>query len=161
MYIETLYMFSRIYLQFCVRFGLRCEMFILLFTCLWLKKPSAFYWLICRYWAIALPTYFMVSLVLVVACYIGLNFIATPPPTSLNVIFGKYTYCSKSLKLQMTCFLFGETWWTCLMCELPLLDEYSREPPRCLLSVKEEDLPIEPISDISISEINAAMFGDK
>ncbi|KAL8160194.1 hypothetical protein V2J09_001731 [Rumex salicifolius] len=79
-----------------------------------------------RYWAVALPTYFMVTVVLAVGCYIGLNFIATPPPTSLNVIF----------------------------------DEYSREPQKLLLSEKQEDQPIESISDIGIHEINDMMFGE-
>lgn len=44
-----------------------------------------------RYWAVALPTYFMVTVVLAIGCYIGLNFIATPPPTSLNVIYDEYS----------------------------------------------------------------------
>ncbi|GKV28704.1 hypothetical protein SLEP1_g37721 [Rubroshorea leprosula] len=42
-----------------------------------------------RYWALAIPTYVMVTLVLVVGFYIGFNFMSTPPPTSLNTIFGK------------------------------------------------------------------------
>lgn len=42
-----------------------------------------------RYWVLAMPTYLMVTLVLGLAFYIGLNFISTPPPTSLNTLFGE------------------------------------------------------------------------
>lgn len=42
-----------------------------------------------RYWALAVPTYAMVTIVLAIGFYIGLNFMATPPPTSLNTIFGE------------------------------------------------------------------------
>jgi len=42
-----------------------------------------------RYWVLAMPTYLMVTLMLALAFYIGLNFIATPPPTSLNTLFGE------------------------------------------------------------------------
>ena len=42
-----------------------------------------------RYWAIAAPTYAMVTLVLVIVFYIGINFMVTPPPTSFNTIFGE------------------------------------------------------------------------
>ncbi|KAL1191591.1 Phosphatidylinositol N-acetylglucosaminyltransferase subunit P [Cardamine amara subsp. amara] len=44
-----------------------------------------------RYWVLAMPTYLMVSLFLALAFYIGLNFIATPPPTSLNTLFDEYS----------------------------------------------------------------------
>ncbi|KAL9260044.1 Phosphatidylinositol N-acetylglucosaminyltransferase subunit P-like protein, partial [Drosera capensis] len=79
-----------------------------------------------RYWALAVPTYFMVVVVLVLAFYIGVNFMATPPPTSSTVMF----------------------------------DEYSREPQRWRPSAMDDDQPIEPISDLSISHINDLMFGD-
>lgn len=49
-----------------------------------------------RYWAVAVPTYCMVIIVLGLAFYIGLNFMATPSPTSLHVIFGKLT-CLKTI----------------------------------------------------------------
>ncbi|KAJ4971377.1 hypothetical protein NE237_004476 [Protea cynaroides] len=40
-----------------------------------------------RYWALAVPVYAMVTVVLTMVFYLGLNFMATPPPTSLNTIF--------------------------------------------------------------------------
>ena len=39
--------------------------------------------------ALAVPTYAMVTVVLALGFYIGLNFMATPSPTSLNTMFGK------------------------------------------------------------------------
>ncbi|XP_023639938.1 phosphatidylinositol N-acetylglucosaminyltransferase subunit P [Capsella rubella] len=44
-----------------------------------------------RYWVLAMPTYLMVTLMLTLVFYIGLNFIATPPPTSLNTLFDEYS----------------------------------------------------------------------
>ncbi|KAF9626392.1 hypothetical protein IFM89_033211 [Coptis chinensis] len=43
------------------------------------------------YWAIAAPTYAMVTIVLAMVFYIGQNFMATPPPTSLNTMFDEYS----------------------------------------------------------------------
>ena len=43
-----------------------------------------------RYWALAVPTYVMVTIVLVLGFYIGLNFISTPSPASLNTVFGEF-----------------------------------------------------------------------
>ncbi|EPS65066.1 hypothetical protein M569_09715, partial [Genlisea aurea] len=78
-----------------------------------------------RFWALALPTYFIVTVVLGIMFYIGINLMATPPPTSLNTIF----------------------------------DEFSREPQQKPFSSTEDDeSPIKPISDISISHINELMF---
>ncbi|KAF8407438.1 hypothetical protein HHK36_006571 [Tetracentron sinense] len=42
-----------------------------------------------RYWALAVPAYAMVTVVLAMGFYLGLNFMATPPRTSLNTMFGK------------------------------------------------------------------------
>ncbi|GAB4832809.1 hypothetical protein Ancab_006826 [Ancistrocladus abbreviatus] len=44
-----------------------------------------------RYWALAFPTYFMATVVLMLGFYIGLNFLATPPPTSMTVMFDDYS----------------------------------------------------------------------
>lgn len=42
-----------------------------------------------------------------------------------------------------------------------LTDEYSREPSSYVPSLEEDDeLPIEPISDIGINQINALLFND-
>lgn len=56
----------------------------------WLHSIGIFYYP-SRYWAIAVPTYCMVIIVLGLAFYIGLNFLATPSPTSLNVIFDEHS----------------------------------------------------------------------
>ncbi|CAK7347695.1 unnamed protein product [Dovyalis caffra] len=40
-----------------------------------------------KYWALAVPTYALVTIVLALVFYVGLNFMSTPPPTSLNTIF--------------------------------------------------------------------------
>ncbi|KAK6918129.1 PIG-P [Dillenia turbinata] len=44
-----------------------------------------------RQWALAVPAYAMVSIVLALVFYVGLNFMATPPPTSINTIFDDYS----------------------------------------------------------------------
>lgn len=44
-----------------------------------------------RYWAVAMPTYIMVTVLLALGFYLGLNLMATPPPTSLNTIFDEYS----------------------------------------------------------------------
>ncbi|KAG9458473.1 hypothetical protein H6P81_002981 [Aristolochia fimbriata] len=77
-----------------------------------------------RYWALAVPAYVIVTVVLAITFYIGLNFMATPSAISLSTIF----------------------------------DEYSREP-MTRRTDGEDDQPIEPISDIPISQINDLMFG--
>ncbi|WVZ87706.1 hypothetical protein U9M48_034304 [Paspalum notatum var. saurae] len=79
-----------------------------------------------RYWALAVPSFVIVAVALSMAIYMGLNFVATPPPTSFSTIF----------------------------------DENSRE--RTTFSpAMEEERPIEPISDISIAQINNLMFSDR
>ncbi|KAL6566497.1 hypothetical protein OROGR_002112 [Orobanche gracilis] len=49
--------------------------------------PFGFLW----YWALAVPTYVMVTIVLAIGFYIGMNFMATPPPTSLNLMFDEFS----------------------------------------------------------------------
>ncbi|WOL07134.1 phosphatidylinositol N-acetylglucosaminyltransferase subunit P [Canna indica] len=44
-----------------------------------------------KYWAIAIPSFLMVTVVLAMVFYMGLNFMVTPPPTSFNVMFDDYT----------------------------------------------------------------------
>ncbi|KAJ4970972.1 hypothetical protein NE237_004071 [Protea cynaroides] len=44
-----------------------------------------------RYWALAVPVYAMVTVVFAMVFYLGLNFLATPPPTSLNTIFDEFS----------------------------------------------------------------------
>lgn len=44
-----------------------------------------------RYWAVAMPAYIMVTVLLALGFYLGLNLMATPPPTSLNTIFDEYS----------------------------------------------------------------------
>uniref|UniRef100_A0A0E0KGP4 PIG-P domain-containing protein n=1 Tax=Oryza punctata TaxID=4537 RepID=A0A0E0KGP4_ORYPU len=83
-----------------------------------------------RYWALAVPAFVIVATALCMVIYVGFNFLATPPPTSFNTIF----------------------------------DEYSRErtmfdPANANATGEEEEVerPIEPISDISIDQINSLM----
>lgn len=44
-----------------------------------------------RYWALAVPTYAMVTVVLALAFYLGLNFLSTPHPTSSSTIFDDFS----------------------------------------------------------------------
>lgn len=74
----------------------------------------------------AVPTFFSVTVVLAIGFYIGVNFMATPPPTSLNSMF----------------------------------DEFSREPLSGIPSTDDDEQPIEPISDIDITQINDIMFNN-
>ncbi|RLN18308.1 phosphatidylinositol N-acetylglucosaminyltransferase subunit P-like [Panicum miliaceum] len=41
-----------------------------------------------RYWALAVPSFVIVVVALSMVIYMGLNFLATPPPTSFSAIFG-------------------------------------------------------------------------
>ncbi|CAN6321518.1 unnamed protein product [Urochloa humidicola] len=66
-----------------------------------------------KYWALAVPSFVIMALAMSLLIYMGLNFLATPHPTSFSTIF----------------------------------DENSRE--RMVFSpAMEEEMPIEPISDI-------------
>ncbi|XP_047965939.1 phosphatidylinositol N-acetylglucosaminyltransferase subunit P-like isoform X4 [Salvia hispanica] len=44
-----------------------------------------------RYWALAVPTYVTVIIVLAIIFYIAANFVATPPPTSLDIMFDEFS----------------------------------------------------------------------
>ncbi|KAK2424117.1 phosphatidylinositol N-acetylglucosaminyltransferase subunit P [Trifolium repens] len=44
-----------------------------------------------RYWALAVPTYVMVTIVLMLAFYIGLNFMSTPSPASINTVYDEFS----------------------------------------------------------------------
>ncbi|KAL0380012.1 UNVERIFIED_CONTAM: Phosphatidylinositol N-acetylglucosaminyltransferase subunit P [Sesamum angustifolium] len=93
----------------------------------WLHSIGIYYYP-SRYWALAVPTFFSATVVLAIGFYIGVNFMATPPPTSLNSMF----------------------------------DEFSREPLSGIPSKDDDDdQPIEPISDIDITQINEIMFNNK
>ncbi|EOY03781.1 Phosphatidylinositol N-acetylglucosaminyltransferase subunit P [Theobroma cacao] len=56
----------------------------------WLHSVGIFYYP-SRYWALAVPTYAMVIIVLAIVLYIGLNFMSTPPSTSLTTIFDEFS----------------------------------------------------------------------
>ncbi|PIN12585.1 N-acetylglucosaminyltransferase complex, subunit PIG-P, partial [Handroanthus impetiginosus] len=64
---------------------------------IWAYVPD--HWLHCigiyyhpsRYWALAVPTYLIVTIVLAIGFYIGMNFMAAPPPTSLNSMFDEFS----------------------------------------------------------------------
>lgn len=53
----------------------------------WLHSVGIYYYP-SKHWALAIPAYLMVSVVLAIVFYIGLNFLATPPPTSYSTMFG-------------------------------------------------------------------------
>ncbi|KAL3739062.1 hypothetical protein ACJRO7_020459, partial [Eucalyptus globulus] len=91
----------------------------------WLHAVGIYYYP-SRYWALAVPTYIVVTVALALAFYIGLNFLSTPPPTSLNTLF----------------------------------DEFTRDPSIFGPLGEGDELPIEPLSDIPIDEINRLMFDD-
>ncbi|TXG62453.1 hypothetical protein EZV62_009447 [Acer yangbiense] len=44
-----------------------------------------------RYWALAVPAYSIVAIVLALSFYIGLNFMSTPSSTSLNTMFDEFS----------------------------------------------------------------------
>jgi phosphatidylinositol glycan class P protein len=44
-----------------------------------------------KYWALAVPSFVIVSVFLMMMLYLGLNFLATPPPYSLNVIYDEHS----------------------------------------------------------------------
>ncbi|KAI5647570.1 hypothetical protein M9H77_33575 [Catharanthus roseus] len=56
----------------------------------WLHSVGIFYYP-SKYWALAVPAYLMVTIVLAIVLYIGLNFMATPPPTSFSIMFDDFT----------------------------------------------------------------------
>ncbi|XP_021898101.1 phosphatidylinositol N-acetylglucosaminyltransferase subunit P isoform X2 [Carica papaya] len=44
-----------------------------------------------RYWALAVPTYGMVTVILALVFYVGLSFMSTPPPTSINTFLDEFS----------------------------------------------------------------------
>lgn len=44
-----------------------------------------------KYWALAVPAFAMVTVVLGMVFYLGLNFMITPPPTSYYTMFDEYS----------------------------------------------------------------------
>ncbi|XP_004487552.1 phosphatidylinositol N-acetylglucosaminyltransferase subunit P [Cicer arietinum] len=44
-----------------------------------------------RYWALVVPTYVMVTIALMLAFYIGLNFMSTPSPASINTVYDEFS----------------------------------------------------------------------
>ncbi|KAG6420272.1 hypothetical protein SASPL_116795 [Salvia splendens] len=101
----------------------------------WLHSIGIYYYP-SRYWALAVPTYVMVTIVLAITFYIGMNFMATPPPTSLNIIIKDSNLFTSAL----------------------FADEFSREMVSNVPLVDDDEQPIEPISDIGINRINKIMF---
>ncbi|KAL1345522.1 hypothetical protein AAHE18_08G123400 [Arachis hypogaea] len=53
----------------------------------WLHSVGIYYYP-SRYWALAVPTYMMVTIALMLLFYIGLNFISTPSPASIYTVYG-------------------------------------------------------------------------
>ncbi|KAL1345523.1 hypothetical protein AAHE18_08G123400 [Arachis hypogaea] len=52
----------------------------------WLHSVGIYYYP-SRYWALAVPTYMMVTIALMLLFYIGLNFISTPSPASIYTVY--------------------------------------------------------------------------
>ncbi|XP_039821784.1 phosphatidylinositol N-acetylglucosaminyltransferase subunit P-like isoform X2 [Panicum virgatum] len=114
-----------------------------------------------KYWALAVPSFVIVAVALSMAIYMGLNFVATPPLTSFM-----HPYLLLLIPYQ------AEQSHGCYSTPTPSRhlsfaptspnppDENSRE--RMTFSpAMEEEMPIEPISDISIDQINDLMFGGR
>ncbi|KAF5446091.1 hypothetical protein F2P56_031747 [Juglans regia] len=56
----------------------------------WLHYIGIFYYP-SRYWALTGPVYVMMTIVLALGFYVGLNFMSTPYPTSLNTMFDEFS----------------------------------------------------------------------
>ncbi|KAL1546546.1 phosphatidylinositol N-acetylglucosaminyltransferase subunit P-like isoform X2 [Salvia divinorum] len=56
----------------------------------WLQYIGIDYYPI-RYWELGVPTYVIVMIVVAIVLYTGLNFLASPPPTSMKLIFDDYS----------------------------------------------------------------------
>ncbi|KAJ7962799.1 Phosphatidylinositol N-acetylglucosaminyltransferase subunit P [Quillaja saponaria] len=56
----------------------------------WLHSIGIFYYP-SRYWALAVPTYVIIAVILMLGFYIGLNFMSTPSPKSINTIFDEFS----------------------------------------------------------------------
>ncbi|KAL8542575.1 hypothetical protein ACS0TY_003452 [Phlomoides rotata] len=56
----------------------------------WLHNLGIYYYP-SRYQALPVPTYVLVTIILGIGVYIGLNFLATPPPTSLKTMFDEFS----------------------------------------------------------------------
>lgn len=56
----------------------------------WLHSIGVFYFP-SRYWALAVPAYVMVTIALALGFYLGLNFMSTPSPASLNTVFDEFS----------------------------------------------------------------------
>ncbi|KAK7261272.1 hypothetical protein RIF29_27581 [Crotalaria pallida] len=54
-----------------------------------------------RYWALAVPTYVMVTIALGLVFYVGLNFISTPSPASLYTVFDEFSRDPSSLDCSL------------------------------------------------------------
>ncbi|CAE5962799.1 unnamed protein product [Arabidopsis arenosa] len=64
---------------------------------IWAYVPDKFleslgiYYYPSKYWAMAMPMYLMVTLLLALVFYIGLNFMSTSTTTSFNTLFDEYS----------------------------------------------------------------------
>ncbi|KAK9911216.1 hypothetical protein M0R45_035137 [Rubus argutus] len=56
----------------------------------WLHSIGIFYYP-SRYWALAVPAYAMMTVVLALVFYCGLNFMSTPPPSSLYAVYDEFS----------------------------------------------------------------------
>ncbi|BBG97219.1 Phosphatidylinositol N-acetylglucosaminyltransferase, GPI19/PIG-P subunit [Prunus dulcis] len=56
----------------------------------WLHSIGIFYYP-SRYWALAVPAYAMMTVVLALGFYCGVNFMSTPPPSSLYTVYDEFS----------------------------------------------------------------------
>ncbi|CAH8256263.1 unnamed protein product [Arabidopsis lyrata] len=56
-----------------------------------LESLGIYYYYPSKYWAMAMPMYLMVTLLLALVFYIGLNFMSTSTTTSFNTLFDEYS----------------------------------------------------------------------
>ncbi|KAI5564074.1 hypothetical protein BDE02_14G034900 [Populus trichocarpa] len=56
----------------------------------WLRTIGIFYYPN-KYWALAGPIYAMLTILIALLFYVGLNSMSTPPPSSLNTIFDEFS----------------------------------------------------------------------
>ncbi|OIW09034.1 hypothetical protein TanjilG_16261 [Lupinus angustifolius] len=100
----------------------------------WLQPTGVSYYP-SRYWALVVPTYLMMTIVLAVVFYISLNFISMLPPASKYTVFDEFDAD-----------IFSDT------------DGLSRDRSSPDFSLDRDEKPIEPISDIGkILESNAVL----
>ncbi|GBG72815.1 hypothetical protein CBR_g12382 [Chara braunii] len=92
-----------------------------------------------RYWAIAIPAFVPVAVVFAVSVYLSLCLIHTQPPDSVNTIYDDYAISRQQAAEEQ---------------KLAFAEEETEEDTG-------EELPIPPVCDIPIIEVNDILFGTR